>query len=66
MATELTRLTFVVTKEMEPLLADAKKNWFYDRTQSDMIRELLLAGLETLDKTATKEKQTVALNNTKE
>ena len=42
MATALTRLTFVVTKEMEPLLANAKKNQFYDRTQSDMIRELVL------------------------
>ena len=57
MATELTRLTFVVTKEMEPLLANAKKDWFYDRTQSDMIRELVLAGLETLDKKAAEEKQ---------
>ena len=57
-ATTLTRLTFVVTKEMEPLLVNAKKNWFYDRTQSDMIRELVLAGLETLDEKAAKEKQT--------
>ena len=57
MATELTRLTFVVTKEMEALLANAKKNQFYDRTQSDMIRELVMAGLSTLDKKATKEKQ---------
>lgn len=65
MATALTRLTFVVTKEMEPLLANAKKNWFYDRTQSDMIRELVLAGLETLDEKVAKEKQTAALNNTK-
>lgn len=48
MATALTRLTFVVTKEMEPLLVNAKKNWFYDRTQSDMIRELVLAGLAAL------------------
>ena len=58
MATALTRLTFVVTKEMEPLLADAKKNLFYDRTQSDMIRELVLAGLNVLDEKAAKEQQT--------
>lgn len=57
MATALTRLTFVVTKEMEPLLANAKKNQFYDRTQSDMIRELVLAGLDALDEKAAKEKR---------
>ena len=57
MATTLNRLTFVVTKEMEPLLANAKKNRFYDRTQSDMIRELILAGLAALDEKAEKEKQ---------
>ncbi|MBD5161349.1 MAG: hypothetical protein HDT14_04915 [Oscillibacter sp.] len=57
MATALTRLTFVVTKEMEPLLANAKKNWFYDRTQSDMIRELVLAGLETLDENSAEDRQ---------
>ena len=34
---------------MEPLLSGAKKKWFYDRTQSDMIRELVLAGLNVLD-----------------
>ena len=38
-----------MTKEMEPLLSDTKKKWFYDRTQSDMIRELVLAGLNALD-----------------
>lgn len=57
MATTLNRLTFVVTKEMEPLLANAKKNQFYNRTQSDMIRELVMAGLDVLDrKAAEKEK----------
>ncbi len=57
MATTLNRLTFVVTKEMEPLLANAKKNQFYNRTQSDMIRELVMAGLDALDrKAAEKEK----------
>lgn len=29
MATALTRLTFVVTKEMEPLLANAKKKFLF-------------------------------------
>ena len=64
MATALTRLTFVVTKEMEPRLANAKNNWFYDRTKSDMIRELVLAGLETLDEKAATEKHTAVPNNT--
>ena len=45
MAATLKRLTFVVTKEMERLLAKAKEDRFDDRTQSDMIRKLLLAGL---------------------
>lgn len=53
MATELKRLTFVVTQEMEPLLANAKKEFFYDRTQSDMIRELLMAGLNAVGNKAT-------------
>lgn len=54
MATELKRLTFVVTQEMEPLLANAKKEFYYDRTQSDMIRELLLAGLNAVGDSAAK------------
>ena len=52
MATALTRLTFVVTKEMEPRLDSAKKSRFYNRTQSDMILELVLAGLDALDEKA--------------
>ena len=46
MSTELTRLTFTVTKEMEPLLDRAKKELFYNSTQSGMIRELIRAGVE--------------------
>ena len=57
MPTGYTRLTLVVTKEMETRLANAKRNLFYDCTQSDMIRELVLAGLKTLDEEAAKEKQ---------
>lgn len=56
MATTLNRLTFVVTKEMEPLLANAKKSQFYNRTQSEMIRELLMIGLDVLDKKDSKKK----------
>lgn len=54
MATEMKRLTFAVTKEMEPLLDRAKKDLFYNRTHSDMIRELVMAGLEILDEKAVK------------
>lgn len=48
-ATGLTKITFTVTEDMEALFASAKKNLFYDRTKSDMIRELVMAGLHTLD-----------------
>ena len=47
MATQLKRMTFTVTPDMEELLDEAKK-MFYDRTQSEMIRTLLVAGLEAL------------------
>ena len=47
-----TRLTFVVTEEMEPILSRVKKDLFYDRTKSDMIRELVMAGLSALDSQA--------------
>ncbi len=57
MAATPTRLTFVVTKEMKILLSTVKKNQFLDCTQSDMIRELVSAGLDALDKKAEKEKQ---------
>lgn len=44
MATELKRMTFAVTPDMEELMDEAKK-MFYDRTQSEMIRTLVVAGL---------------------
>lgn len=52
MAAESKRLTIVVTREMEGLLADAKKKYFYDKNQSDMIRALITAGLDTVEKRA--------------
>ena len=57
MTTIFTRLTFPVTEEMETLLANAKKNLFSDLTQSEMILELVVAGLDAADKKAAKEKQ---------
>lgn len=56
MPTRLKRMTFVVTQEMQPILNRTKKELFYDRTQSDMIRELVIAGLNAIDeKTADRE-----------
>lgn len=45
MATELKKIQFVVTPEIEPHLKELKKEFYYDKTQSDMIRELLAAGI---------------------
>ena len=49
MATELKRMTFAVTYEMEASLNSINKEFFYNRTQSDMIRELVLAGMRALE-----------------
>lgn len=57
MATELKRMTFVVTPEVEELLNSVKKEMFYNRTKSDMIRELVSAGVRAIKaEKATKEK----------
>ena len=48
MATELKRMTFVVTPEMEEALNSIKRELFYNRTQSDMIRELVAAGVRVI------------------
>ena len=47
MATELKRMTFVVTPNVEELMDEAKKI-FYDRTLSKMIRTLITVGLTAL------------------
>ena len=51
------RLTFVVTEEMKPLLAQLKREYFYDRTKSEMIRELVMAGLDALNEEAERDEQ---------
>lgn len=48
MATELKRMTFVVTPEMEEPLNSIKREMFYNRTQSDMVRELVSAGIRAI------------------
>jgi len=40
-------MTFVVTPDMENLMDEAKR-MFYDSTQSEMIRTLIVAGLTAL------------------
>lgn len=47
MPTELKRMTFAITSDMEPLMDEAKR-MFYDSTQSEMIRALVIAGLKSL------------------
>lgn len=48
MATELKRVTFVVSLEMEESLNSIKREMFYNRTQSEMIRELVSAGVRAI------------------
>lgn len=48
MATELTRLTFTVTEEMEAELRRFKKDLFYDKNTSEMIRQLVAAGIRAM------------------
>lgn len=48
MAAGLKRMTFVITPDMEAPLDSIKKEFFYDRTQSDMIRELVSAGVRAM------------------
>ena len=41
------RLTLVVTPEIEAQMRSIKREMYYDRTQSDMIRELVAAGVRS-------------------
>lgn len=41
------RLTFVVTPEIEAQMKAMKREVYFDRTQSDMIRELVAAGVRS-------------------
>ncbi|MFV0626442.1 MAG: hypothetical protein ACK5N8_03730 [Alphaproteobacteria bacterium] len=57
MATNLTRMTFTITEEMEAPLDKFKKEMFYDRNNSEMIRELIMAGMRAMDEKAAKGKE---------
>lgn len=48
MPTTHKRMTFTVTPDMVPVMNKAKMK-FYDRTQSEMIRLLIQAGLNALN-----------------
>lgn len=48
MATELRRFTISITPTMEQDLDVAKKECYYKDTQSEMIRDLIARGLDTL------------------
>ncbi|NTW70853.1 MAG: hypothetical protein HGA49_01250 [Eubacteriaceae bacterium] len=59
MATDLKRITFSVTPEIEASLKSFKKEIFYDRSQSDMLRTLVSIGMRAFetDKTAKEDKK---------
>lgn len=50
MPTNLKRVTVVMTPEVEALLDVAKKELYYNRSSSEMIRELILTGIQALEK----------------
>lgn len=47
MSEQSKRLTFVVTPEIEAQMKKMKREIYFDRTQSDMIRELVAAGVRS-------------------
>ena len=57
MATGQKRITFVVNEELKEALAEEKKEAFYDRTQSEMLRLLIGAGIKTIRKEREQQKE---------
>jgi len=45
MATNMKRFTISITPEMDATLAQLKKEVYYDRTRSEMIRDIIMRGL---------------------
>lgn len=43
----VTRLTFIVTPEIEAEIQKLKQEVYFDRTQSEMIRDLVAAGVRS-------------------
>lgn len=48
MATDMRRFTISITPDMDMELDEAKKETYYKNTQSDMIRDLIMRGLQNL------------------
>lgn len=48
MATDMRRFTISVTKSLDVELDEAKKEAYYKDTQNNMIRDLILRGLQDL------------------
>ncbi len=60
MVSELKRITFDVSPEMEESINSVKRKMFYHYSDSDIIRELLLAGLRAAKiENATREKKSI-------
>jgi len=58
MATNMRRFTISVTPDMNMELDEAKKETYYKSTQNDMIRDLIMRGLQNLkSEKAAKESQ---------
>ncbi len=55
MAEKSKRITFAVTADMIPIMDEAKR-MFYNQNRSDMIRILLLVGLDEAERRADNEK----------
>ena len=49
METKLKRMTIVVTPDIEERMDRIKKEFYYNRSRSDMVRELIAAGLRALE-----------------
>lgn len=48
MSTPYTRVTFVITPEMEKRLDDLKREIYYNRSHSEMLRSIVKAGLDAM------------------
>ena len=55
-ATSLKRFTISITPSMESSLDKAKRDFYYKDTQNEMIRDLIIRGLETLNRKDEEEK----------
>lgn len=57
MGDQTKRLTFVATPEVEAQMKDLKREVYFDRSQSEMIRDLMAAGMRASEVTAASGKE---------